>query len=250
MSNTFSTKVSGRISSRGWAIALGLGAIVLATILLIVYLDRYRARVGGASAPTPVLVANRTIEAGTPGSIVAGQKMYTATTLPKKEVLEGAIADPTFLQGRAAAVQILPGKQITALDFAASTTTTVDSQITGTERGISVNLDSVHGSLSQLKAGDDIDIYVGTTQTNPQTGVEEAVVKLFRSNIRVLAVPTLEGGNLVLRLHTRDAARFAFANDNTRLWFVLRPAAGAKPTPNTAATAGNLTEGLPRLRGR
>jgi Flp pilus assembly protein CpaB len=250
MSNTFSTKVSGRVSSRGWAIALGLGAIVLATILLIVYLDRYRARVGGASAPTPVLVANRTIEAGTPGTIVAGQKMYTATTLPKKEVLEGAIADPTFLTGRAAAVQILPGKQITALDFAASTTTTVDSQITGTERGISVNLDSVHGSLSQLKAGDDIDIYVGTTQTNPRTNVEEAVVKLFRPNIRVLAVPTLEGGNLVLRLHTRDAARFAFANDHTRLWFVLRPAAGAKPTPNTLASAGNLTEGLPRLRGR
>jgi Flp pilus assembly protein CpaB len=248
MSNTFSTKVSGRVSSRGWAIALGLGAIVLATILLIVYLDRYRARVGGASAPTPVLVANRTIEAGTPGTIVADQKMYTATTLPKKEVLEGAIADPTFLTGRAAAVEVLPGKQLTALDFAASTTTTIDSQITEFERGISVNLDSVHGSLSQLKAGDDIDIYVGVTEK--KGGLETPVIKLFRPNIRVLAVPTVEGGNLVLRLHTRDAAKFAFANDHTRLWFVLRPAAGAKPTPNTTASADNLTEGLPRLRGR
>jgi len=250
MSNTFSTKVSGRVSSRGWAIALGLGAIVLATILLIVYLDRYRARVSGASAPTPVLRANRTIEAGTPGSIVAGQKMYTVTTLPKKEVLEGAIADPTFLTGRAAAVQILPGKQLTALDFAASTTTTVDSQITGPERGISVSLDSVHGSLSQLKAGDDIDIYIGVTERDPGAEVERAVIKLFRPNIRVLAVPTAEGGNLVLRLHTRDAAKFAFANDNTRLWFVLRPAAGASPTPNILANQDNLTEGLPRLRGR
>ena len=249
MSNTFSTKVSGRVSSRGWAIALGLGAIVLATILLIVYLDRYRARVSGASAPTPVLRANRTIEAGTPGTIVAGEKMYTVTTLPKKEVLEGAIADPTFLTGRAAAVQILPGKQLTALDFAASTTTTIDSQISDFERGISVNLDSVHGSLSQLKAGDDIDIYIGVTEKAPG-GVEKPVIKLFRPNIRVLAVPTVEGGNLVLRLHTRDAAKFAFANDHTRLWFVLRPAAGAKPTPNTSANQENLTEGLPRLRGR
>jgi Flp pilus assembly protein CpaB len=250
MSNTFSTKVSGRVSSRGWAIALGLGAIVLATILLIVYLDRYRARVGGASAPTPVLVANRTIEAGTPGTIVASEQMYRPTTVPKREVLEGAIADPTFLTGRAAAVQILPGKQLTALDFAASTTTTVDSQLVGTERGISVNLDSVHGSLSQLKAGDDIDIYIGVTDRNPRSGVEEPVVKLFRPNIRVLAVPTPEGGNLVLRLQTRDAARFAFANDHTRLWFVLRPAAGAKPTPNTSVNKDNLTEGLPRLRGQ
>ena len=47
MSNTFTGKVSGRMSSRGWAIALGIGAVVLAAILLVVYLDRYRARVGG-----------------------------------------------------------------------------------------------------------------------------------------------------------------------------------------------------------
>ena len=42
MSNTLTSKVSGRMSSRGWAIALGIGAVVLAAILLVVYLDRYR----------------------------------------------------------------------------------------------------------------------------------------------------------------------------------------------------------------
>jgi hypothetical protein len=57
MSNTFSTKVSGKVSSRGWAIALGMGAIVLATILLIVYLELHRARVCSPAAPTPVLIA-------------------------------------------------------------------------------------------------------------------------------------------------------------------------------------------------
>src|ERR687891_1203854 len=161
MSNTFTTRVSGKVSSRGWAIALGLGAIVLATILLIVYLDRYRARVGGSNAPTPVLVAKQTIPAGTPGTIVTDNSMYAATTLPKKEVEEGALTDPQFLTGRAAAAEILPGQQITALDFAASTSTFVDSQITGTERAISVSIDAVHGSLAQLQAGDHIDLYLG-----------------------------------------------------------------------------------------
>jgi Flp pilus assembly protein CpaB len=203
-----------------------------------VYLDRYRARVGGATAPTPVLVANRTIQAGTPGTIVANQEMYTSTTLPKKEVLEGAIADPTFLTGRAAAVDILPGQQLTATDFAASTSTTVDSQITGTQRAISVSLDAVHGSLSQLKAGDDIDIYVG--RSKPKLP-DEPIIELFRPGVKVLAVPTPEGGNLVLRVSTKDAAKFAFATDHTRLWFVLRPAAGAKPTAKTLANNENLT---------
>ena len=109
MSNTLTSKVSGRMSSRGWAIALGIGAVVLAAILLVVYLDRYRARVGGENAPTPVLVAKQLIPAGTPGSLVASQSMYAPTTLPQKEVEVGAISDPSYLSGRAAAAEIFPG---------------------------------------------------------------------------------------------------------------------------------------------
>lgn len=236
MSNTFATKVSGKVSSRGWAIGLGIGAIVLATILLIVYLDRYRARVGGANAPTPVLVAKQTIPAGTPGTVVTENLMYAPTTLPKKEVEEGALADPQFLTGRAAAVEIFPGQQITAADFAASTTTTVDSQITGTERAISVSVDNVHGSLAQLQAGDFIDLYIGLGGGQNVGGM----YKLFRPNVKVLAVPGPQGGALVLRVDTKDAADFAFAADNTQMYFVIRPAAGAKQTARDTATTATI----------
>jgi Flp pilus assembly protein CpaB len=232
MSNTLTSKVSGRMTSRGWAIALGIGAIVLAAVLLVVYLDRYRARVGGENAPTPVLQAKQLIPAGTPGNIVAGQQMYVATTLPRKEVDVGALADPQFLAGRAAAVDIYPGQQFTAADFAASDTASVDSQITGTQRAISVSLDNVHGSLSQLQSGDSVDIYVAVA----------GVVKLFRPNVKVLAVPSQAGpsggGNLVLRIETKDAADYAYAADNSQLWFVLRPVIAAKKTaPDTASSS-------------
>jgi Flp pilus assembly protein CpaB len=220
------------MTSRGWAIALGIGAIVLAAVLLVVYLDRYRARVGGENAPTPVLVANRLIPSGTPGNIVATTQMYSATTLPQKEIEVGAIADPQYLAGRAAAVDIYPGQQFTAADFAASDTASVDSQITGTQRAISVSVDNVHGSLSQLQAGDFVDIYATVA----------GVVKLFRPNVKVLTVPSAAGpsggGNLVLRIETRDAADFAYAADNTQLTFVLRPVVAAKKTvPDTASSA-------------
>jgi Flp pilus assembly protein CpaB len=238
MSNTFTTKVSGRVSSRGWAIALGLGAIVLATILLIVYLDRYRARVSGSNAPTQVLVAKRTIPAGTPGTVVTEQLMYGDTTLPKRDVLEGAIADPRFLEGRAAAVQILPGQQITAADFAASASTTVDSQITGPQRALSITIDAVHGSLAQLKSGDNVDVYINHTPPGA-TGTQ---VELFRPNIKLLSVPGPEGGALVLRVPVRDAADWAFAADHARFWFVLRPPTGASRTPEDVVRAADLTK--------
>jgi Flp pilus assembly protein CpaB len=220
------------MSSRGWAIALGIGAVVLAAILLVVYLDRYRARVGGENAPTPVLVAKQLIPTGTPGSIVATQSMYAPTTLPKKEVEVGAVSDPSYLAGRAAAVDIFPGQQITSADFAASDTTSVDSQITGVQRAFSLNMDNVHGSLSQVQVGDSVDVYTSVS----------GVVKLFSPNVKVLTIPAVPGpsggSNLVLRIDTADAAKWLYAADNTQLIFVLRPVVGAKPTkPSTASAA-------------
>jgi Flp pilus assembly protein CpaB len=222
------------MSSRGWAIALGIGAVVLAAILLVVYLDRYRARVGGENAPTPVLVAKQLIPRGTSGSLIASQSMYAPTTLPRKEVEVGAVSDPQYLVGRAAVADVLPGQQFTAIDFAASDTSAVDSQITGTQRAIAISLDAVHGAASQVQAGDSVDMYIAVA----------GVVKLFRPNVKVLAVPTTPGpvgsGNLVLRVDTKDVANFAFAADNSQLWFVIRPVTGAKPTKKATANAATI----------
>jgi len=234
MSNTFTGKVSGRMSSRGWAIALGIGAVVLAAILLVVYLDRYRSRVSGRNAPTPVLVAKQLIPTGTPGAIVATNSMYAPTTLPRKEVEVGAISDPSYLAGRAAAVDIFPGQQITSADFAASDTTSVDSQITGVQRAISINIDNTHGSLSQVQVGDSVDVYTAVG----------GVVKLFAPNVKVLTIPAVPGpsggSNLVLRIETADASKWAYAADNTQLIFVLRPVVGAKPTKPSTANAATV----------
>jgi Flp pilus assembly protein CpaB len=226
------------MSSRGWAIALGVGAIVLAAVLLVVYLDRYRARVGGENAPTPVLVAKQLIPAGTPGTLVASQGMYAPTTLPRKEVEVGAIADPQYLSGRAASVEIFPGGQLTAADFATTDTASVDSQITGEQRAISVSIDNVHGSLSQLQAGDSIDLYISVG------GGGQSLVKLFKSNVKVLAVPSQPGpsggSNLILRITSREAADFAYMADNTQMYFVIRPVVNAKPTKPRTATATSV----------
>ncbi len=87
--------------------------------------------VGGENAPTPVLVASRLVPAGTPGTLVASQTMYAPTTLPRKEVEAGAIADPQYLSGRAAAADIFPGQQFTSTDFAADSESAITSVVTG-----------------------------------------------------------------------------------------------------------------------
>jgi len=67
-----------------------------------------------------VLVAKQRIPKGTPGSFVFSQSMYATTPLRRKELEDGAICSPTYLNGRVSAVDIFPGEQLTETDFTAS----------------------------------------------------------------------------------------------------------------------------------
>jgi len=239
-------------TSRGWAIALGVGAALVAGILLLVYLNSYRDSVAGETAPTTVLVAKALIPAGTSGTVIATKDLYQAATLPAKEVKTGAIADPAFIDGRVTTTDVLPGQQFTTAEFSTATTQAVDTKITGAQRAISVSIDNVHGSLSQLRAGDHIDLYIGLGARSNSQGGSQSLVKLFRENVIVLATPTGGtdpsigggeggGGNMILRINnSKDAADFAYAADNTQLYFVIRPAAGAKKTPQDTATISTV----------
>ncbi len=183
MSNTLTSKVSGRMSSRGWAIALGIGAVALAAILLVVYLDRYRARVGGENAPTPVLEAKQA-HPGRNAGYARRQPVHVHVDDAPAEGSRGrGHRRPRVPQRSRCRHRHLPRAAAHRDSFAASDTASVDSQITGTERAISISIDSVHGSLSQVMAGDSVDIYVSVV----------GVVKLFRPNVKVLTMPSQPG---------------------------------------------------------
>jgi Flp pilus assembly protein CpaB len=246
MFNSLTTRFTG---TRGGAVMLGVAAAVLAAILLLVYMSSYRDSVNGDNAQTPVLVAKALIPKGTPGAVIGTKQLYQGAEFKKKDVLAGALADPAYLNGRVAVADILPGQQLTAADFTTATTNAINTKITGKQRAISVSLDNVHGSLSELKPGDHVDVYIGLGARG-QNG--QALVKLFRQNVLVMAVPGKQSsanisgtsepsGNLILRVNNeKDAAAFAYAADNTQLWFVLRPQSGASKTTPATATVDTL----------
>lgn len=229
MSNTFSEKLT---SSRGIGVALGIGAAVLAGILLLVYLQQYRSSVSGDSAPTSVIVAKALIPQGTSGTIIGAKALYQTTTLPKQEVKAGAVADPAFINGRVAVSDILPGQQLTAADFTEASTTSVNTKITGPQRGVSVPVDAIRMSTTQVFVGDKIDLYVAV-------GGE---VKLFEPSVKVLAVPDqgAAGGSYILRVNTGVVPNLMVAADSGTLWAAIRPQAGAKPTADTKASLQTL----------
>ncbi len=71
-------------------------------------------------------------------------------------------------------------------------------------------------------------------------------------DIRVLAVPTAEGGltggsgttNVTLQMNDREATKIAFAADNGKVWLVLRPRTGGRETTTDVVTLETLLLGL------
>jgi Flp pilus assembly protein CpaB len=189
-------------------------------------------------APERVLVATKVIKAGTSGDVIARQGLYQVTAVQKDQLKLNALTDPSALADRIAVADIFPGQQLTQDDFTTETQTGVAYQLVGRQRAISISTDAVHGVGGVISSGNFVDIYMGTSDHNG------SLVTLFAPDVYVISAPAGGSGNYVLRIPTAQAAKFAFAQDNTKLWLVLRPQAGATRTPPTTARLSTLLAGV------
>lgn len=237
------------LSTRGGTIALSLMAAILAAVILITYLNRYRDSVKASSVPVQVLVAKGVIESGTSGEVIASQGMYQLTSQPKGDVAEGAITDPAALKGRVATADVFPGEQLTTAKLTVSDSTSLANSITEDQRAITLPVDSSHGMTNQLQPGDHVDLYGGfNIQAVGRNGVQDAsapskpIVKLIIPDVQVLAVPSSGSGKgqITLKLTDQQAADAAFATDNGILWVTLRPKANATASSPDIVTIETL----------
>ncbi len=234
-------------TTRRGSLLVGAAAAVLAGIILLAYLHQYRNSVNSASAPVSVLVAKNLIQKGTPGDIIGTSSQFQVASVPKGQLQVGALTDPAALSGRVAVTDIYPGQQLTAGYFAFAPPGTLQTKISGSDRAISVQIDAEHGMVGQIGAGDHIDIFVGVNRIGPSGS--QPVIKLLMADITVLRAPVGTGSGLyTLRATGRQAAVLAYASDNGRLWFVLRPASGAKTVNPGFISAQSLLLGLKPVR--
>ncbi|MFL5963920.1 MAG: Flp pilus assembly protein CpaB [Gaiellaceae bacterium] len=234
--------MSGRIfSSRAGALTLGIGAALLAALLLVVYLRSYRNSVRSSAEPASVLVAKRLIPKGTAGTLIAQQGLYQVTRIPKNQLKDGALSDPAAVQGRITSSDVYPGQQFTVADFAGQASTSLSAQISGSQRAIAISLDGAHGLIGPLQPGDHVDAYVNLG------GQNGSILKFLASDILVLSVPGAgksgSSSNVVLRVPAGRAADFALAGDSGKIWLTLRPQANASVTPRADSSIPALLAG-------
>jgi Flp pilus assembly protein CpaB len=249
------------LSTRGGTLIVSGLAAILAAVILVAYLHRYRASVNSSSQPVTVLVAKGLIEKGTPGSVVGSQDLFQTTTAPRDEVKEGAISDPASLRSRVAVDDVYPGQQLTMADFSAQADA-LGNRISAEQRAITIPIDAAHGMIGDIQPGDHVDVFAGfnvkklrSDGSADPNAAERPVLKLIMEDITVLGAPA-EGktgfgagqattSDLTLRVDDHQAAQLAFASDNGKVWIVLRPRAGAQPTRPDLVTVETLLFGVP-----
>lgn len=221
-------------SSRGLTLVLGIGAALLAAVLLLVYLSQYRSSVDAEKEPTPVLVAKGLIPAGTSGTIIAQKELFQVASLPKDDLKVGAISDPAFLNGRVAVVDVFPGQQITTADVSPTTTEAIPTKLTGLQRAFALPVDQSRGLIGYVSDGDKVDMYVSIT------GPQGNLLTLLAPAVEILRAPIAGTNIALLKANAGLAQKIAFASDTGTLWFLLRPAVDAKKPPAQTITIQTL----------
>jgi len=223
------------LTTRRGTIILGIGAAVLAAIVLLVYLNQYRNSVDSGAQPVSVLVAKSLIQKGTPGAVVGSTAMYQVSSIPKKELKAGAFVDPQTLTGKVAAADVYPGQQITAADFVPATNTLTQS-LARNERAVVIPLDNAAEVGGQITAADHVDVWVAWSAQGAN-GVSKPVVREVLQDMYVLGA---NGGNVTFRATSREAGELIFASQQAKIWLVLRPAVGSTAIKPPVISAADL----------
>jgi Flp pilus assembly protein CpaB len=226
----------------------GVVAVVLAVILLLAYLSHYRSSVKSANAAVPVLRAKVFIPQGTKAETLAKKGLFEVAAIPQDHLLDGAVTDPAAIHGQVALDDIYPGQQLTVADFGVTATSSALSgsaellgagRSTGTWRAMAISLDETHGIMPQVQTGDHVDAYV---QMGGKLGSLMPNVLVMQAPNQVAEGTTAPtSGTYILRVPSKDVARWASAAQNGQIWFALRPQTRARTTHSSPVPTDSIT---------
>ena len=238
-------------ATRRGAVTIAALAAALAGIVLLVFISQYKHNVQGGTLERSALIANQLIPKGTSGAVVVSEALSKATTVQQDNLQAGALSSAVGLTAKVATRDIYPGEQITASDFA-SNADPLRGELTGDQRAIAVPIDSAHGLIGEIRAGDSVDVLASLSGSST-SGQNQPAVRTLVQNVLVLKAPSSGGNsvsgsstqNLTVRVTGDQAAQIAFAADNGKVWFILRPPAGAKNDQPSSVTLSGLLAGAP-----
>jgi Flp pilus assembly protein CpaB len=109
--------------------------------------------------------------------------------------------------------------------------------------------------IGEIRAGDTVDVLAGFNSANANSGRGRPQLRTLIQDVLVLKAPDAgskatssnDTKDLSVRVTADQAAQLAFAADNGKVWFVLRPPVGGKSERPSSVTLDSLLAGTPTI---
>jgi Flp pilus assembly protein CpaB len=231
--------------TRRGAVVVAVVAGLSALAVLLVFMANYRSSVNGDSASVHVLVASRQLDKGTPGEAIAEAGLYREVEVRGDEAAANAFDGPSALRGKHTVSTIYKGQQLAAADFAAGSEP-VAGKLSGTQRALSVPVDTAHGNIGQVRSGSRVEV-LGSFNSEPLSGHAGAFVVVLARDALVLSAPSKSSSGIgsskeqqvVLRVSDVQATRIADAADQGHVWLAIRPPTLSEDSGSRAVAEGS-----------
>jgi Flp pilus assembly protein CpaB len=221
------------LSTRSGTFALAAVAALAALGVLLVFMSNYRDSVRSGADEVTVLVANRAVDKGTSGDVIAEAGLFSSTKVSEVDASEGAFADPSALRGQVATEAIYKGEQLTAASFGQGADP-IAGRLEGIQRALAIPVAEAEGNVGQLDAGSRIDV-LGGFNAEQSGGRTRPIMDVLARNVLVLKAPEApedssndDEHQVVVRVTDVEASRIAFASDTGDIWLTVRPPTLAK----------------------
>jgi Flp pilus assembly protein CpaB len=227
------------------------GIALLGALLVVAYVVSYQNSVKQGAGLVSVYVAARDIPEGTDGASAAGGRYLTKETVLRRNVVVGAISDPTQIAGLTTAQTIFAGDQITVRQFHSAAQQGALANISGNLRAITIPGNSYQLLAGVVSRGDHVDLISNIRYSVKGLGPRVVSLIILR-NLLVLRPPSTTssssglGGtdtnnnSITFAITDTQAQTLFFAVQNTSWSLVLRPVAKPSDSPETVQTIQGL----------
>jgi pilus assembly protein CpaB len=226
-------------------IFIAVALAVMAALLTSLYVSNYKRNVRSEEETVTVYVAARDIPQNTSGADIIARHLTTKQDVARRNVVPGAISDPTQVANQIILQPIYAGEQLTARRFGTRQQLGVRAQLKGTLRAIVLPGTSEQLLAGTLRAGDRVDL-VGDYKFG-----NDHFARVVVRDLLVLKAPQGPGsggkitssvdGDVSVMLAARDLqlskVEYLTAPDRDEKWILaLRAPVKAADSPNNIET--------------
>lgn len=159
---------------------------LLAVAGIALYVNNVKRQVADERRMVKVLIAEKDIVPGTIFEDLVKDDLVASKSIPKRYLVDGAVASPSRFKGRVTKVAVAKGEQLTFAKFETSISKAAFTiRLKPDMRAISIPYDEVKCVAGAIRAGDRVDVVI--TVGKEETG-DDSFSKLTLQNIEVLAL--------------------------------------------------------------